>query len=179
MESWVLFLKQAGMGLGFTVVWLLCVGGLILSCLSISGTWVIVLASILAAVVSPAPFPGLITILVFIGLAAAIELLEWFAGMYGVTRRGGSKLAGFMALVGGILGIFAGSIIPIPIVGSLIGMTFCSFALVYVVERHRLQQDAQAAHIAMGSVMARVFMIMVKVSVTLGMIVWLIIGVVQ
>lgn len=179
MESWIVFLKQAGMGLGFVGVWLLCIGGLILSCLSISGTWVVVGAALLAAVVSPAPFPGLATILIFIGLSAAIELLEWFAGMYGVTKRGGSKLAGFMALVGGVLGIFAGGLFPVPIVGSLLGMMLFSFALVYLVERHRLQKDAPALHIAMGSVTARVFMIMVKVSVTLGMIVWLVIGVIQ
>ncbi len=178
MDALFLFLKQAGLGLGFVGVWLLCVGGLLLSCLSISGTWLVILAALLAAVLSPSPFPGLFTILIFIALASAVELLEWAAGMWGVARRGGSKLAGFMALVGGILGLFAGGLFPIPLVGSLLGMLVFSFALVFLVERNRLQHDGKAAHIAMGAVVARVLVIMLKVSITLAMIAWLIIGMV-
>ena len=179
MESFLIFLKQAGMGLGFLGVWLLCVAGVILSCLSFSGAWVVIVAALLAAVLSPSPFPGVFTILIFIAVAAAVELLEWFAGSWGVVRRGGSKFAGFMALVGGLLGLFAGGLFPVPIIGSLLGMLVFSFALVFLVERHRLQKDAPAAHIAMGAVLARVFMILVKVGVTLCMIFWLVIGVIQ
>ena len=179
MDALLLFLKHAGVGLGFVVVWLLCVGGLLLSCLSLSGTWLILLATVLAAALSTNPFPGLWTIMIFIALASAVELLEWYSGMWGVSRRGGSRLAGFMALVGGLLGLLAGGMIPIPIVGSLLGMIVFSFALVFLVERNRLQHDGQAAHIAMGAVVARVLVIILKVGVTLCMIAWLVMGMLQ
>jgi uncharacterized protein YqgC (DUF456 family) len=77
------------------------------------------------------------------------------------------------ALVGGILGLLLGSIIPVPLVGSLIGMLAGSFGLVYWVEQRRLSHSEQAAHIAWGSVLGRMAMLLLKVAVTLGMIVWL------
>ena len=179
MESIPHILSQIGFWLGFTLVWLLCAGGLVLSCLSISGTWAVVAATILAGVLTPGRFPGVWTALVFVVLSVLVELIEWFAGSWGVTRRGGSKLAGFMALVGGILGLFAGAVIPIPVVGSLIGMLVFSFLLVFVVERNRLRHDGAAAHIAMGAVVARVLVILVKVGVTTGMVAALIVGMIQ
>ncbi|MFH0880183.1 MAG: DUF456 domain-containing protein [Lentisphaerota bacterium] len=179
MDTFLHFLQHVGFGLCFTVVWLLCVGGVLLSCLSFSGTWLVVASALLAAPLTGPGFPGWVTVLVFIALSAAVELMEWFAASWGVERRGGSKLAGFMALVGGILGIFAGAMIPIPIVGSLVGMLVFSFALVFLVERQRLQKDSAAAHIAMGAVMARVMVVILKVGMTLAMIAWLIIGMIK
>jgi hypothetical protein len=63
-------------------------------------------------------------------------------------------------------------------VGSLVGMLIGSFALAYAVERRRLNDGPQAAHIARGAVLARLLMIFLKVAVTLGMSAWLWIGIV-
>jgi uncharacterized protein len=174
----VLLAGKAGIGLGFVFVCLLCVAGILLSCLSISGTWVVAGATILAAVLSGPEFPGWGLVVLFLLLSAGVEVLESVAGVWGVKKRGGSNWAGFAALVGGLLGLFLGAAIPIPIVGSLLGMMAGSFGLVFLVERQRLKKDSHAAHIAFGAVMARVLVVLVKVGVTLGMIAWLIIGMV-
>jgi hypothetical protein len=66
-----------------------------------------------------------------------------------------------------------GFTIPIPLIGNLIGMLLLSFLLVFWVERQRLGHDRQAVHIALGAVLARVYMVLVKTGVALGMSFWL------
>lgn len=166
MASWW---ASVGVGAGYVLIGLICLAGVLASCLSFSGTWFVVAAAALGAWIGPGPFPGWMTIIVFALVALAVEGVEALAGTWGVKRRGGSDLAGWMALIGGLIGMVLGSLIPIPILGSLIGMLVGSFALVYWVEKARLKDHDPAAHIAMGAVMARMLMIALKVVVTLAL----------
>ena len=176
--NWSDLFQNAGLATGYILVGLLCLAGLILSCLTISGTWLVLLATILAAFLGGPHFPGWITIVLFLVLAIFVEIVEWLAGLWGVQKRGGSKLAGFAAIVGGILGLFLGTLIPIPILGSLFGMFAGSFALAYAVEHHRLKVSSQALHIAWGTVIARILVLLLKVVITLSMIAYLAIGII-
>ena len=169
-------LHQAGSGLGFIAVGLLCAAGLLLSCLSLSGTWLVILATLVAAFLTGPDFPGWFTVAFFIVISILVEVADSAAGSWGVTRRGGSGWAGLAAFIGGLVGLVGGSIIPIPILGNLIGMMLGSFFLVYLVERHRLQKHDPAVHIAMGAVLARIAIVLLKVCATLGMIVLLGLG---
>jgi uncharacterized protein YqgC (DUF456 family) len=170
------FLKPLIDGLLAAAVALLCAAGVALSCLSISGTWLVVAAAILAGLAWPRPFPGWWTIGAFVLLSAAVELLEAAASVWGVQRRGGSRAASLAAVGGGIVGFLAGTLIPIPVVGSLLGMMAGSFALVLAVERRRLKQTSAALHIAWGAVIARALVLVLKATVTLGMAVYLAAG---
>lgn len=172
------WLMQAGEVLLWILIILSCVVALVLSCLSLSGTWMVALASIGAMLLRSGDFPGWTTVIIFLLISVAVELLEWFAGAWGVTRRGGSGWAGFAAIIGGIVGLIAGTFIPLPVVGSLVGMLIGSFALAFVVEQHRLNHTGQAAHIARGAVIARILVILLKVVTTLGMIAFLAAGIV-
>ena len=154
-------------------IWILCLAGTGLSLVGLSGTWLIVGAAILAAWLPGAASPGLWTIAAFAALALALEVLDWLAGVWGVQKRGGSGLGALMALIGAIAGFFLGSFIPIPLVGNLVGMLLGSFLLVFLVERSRLRHGGQAAHIALGAVLARLYMVLVKTGVALGMSFWL------
>lgn len=164
-------LQSLGYGAGVAAIVLLCVAGLVLSCLSISGTWLVAGAAILALALRPGGFPGWWTVGAFLLVCGIVELLEAFAGVWGVQRRGGSRLAGLAAFVGGFLGILPGSLIPVPILGQLLGMLAGSFLLVFAAEALRLKKADRAAHIAWGTVIARAAVIMLKVVVTMGMIV--------
>ena len=170
MDAWW---QQAGWWMSIGLVGLLCLAGLFLSCLSISGTWLVIAASLLAAFLPGLSFPGWLTFMIFLLLAILVEVVEWLAASWGVTRRGGSVAAGWAALLGGLAGLFLGSFIPIPLLGNLLGMCAGSFALVYVVERARLKRAGPAVQIALGAVAARLGVILVKVLVTLGMMAWL------
>ena len=112
----------------------------------------------------------------FLVISGLVEVAEALAGSWGVTKRGGSRLAGFAAFADGILGLVAGSFIPVPVVGSLAGMLAGSFGLTYLVERRRMARAADTAHIARGAVVARVLVIFLKVAATLGMIAALALG---
>jgi len=170
------FLSTAGLWIGWAAVGLICIAGILLSCLTLSGTWLVALAAIIAALLSHTAFPGAVTIVIFIAVCIAVEVIESVAGSIAVTKRGGSKAGGLAAFVGGLAGLFLGGFIPVPIVGSLLGMLACSFGLTYLVEWCRLKATDSATHIARGALMARVFVVCLKVATTLGMIAYLAIG---
>ena len=169
-------IQTLAVGLSMVLVVLLCAAGLVLSCLSVSGTWLVVAGTIIAAIIRGGVFPGIWTIIIFIVLSALVEVVEAVAGVWGVKKRGGSPLAGVMAVVGGLIGFAIGTFIPIPVIGSLLGMFVCSFGLVFAVERYRLKKDGVAVHIALGTVIARIFVLILKVTATLGMSACLLVG---
>ena len=90
MATFIDWLQVAGAWTAWVAVWLLCLAGLGLSCVSLFGTWCVVLATVIASFLTPGTFPGLVTILLFALLSGLIELAEWVAGLWGVRRRGGS-----------------------------------------------------------------------------------------
>jgi len=161
----------------YVIAILLSIGGVILSCLSFSGTWAVLLATGLLMWVRRPEFPGMGTVAVFFLLCVAAEVIEAVAGAWGVQRRGGSRLAGWAALGGGVLGMFLGSFIPVPLLGPLLGMLAGSFGFAFWVEHARLKKTDHAAHVAFGAVVARIGVIFVKLGLTLIMIFTLIFGI--
>lgn len=86
------------------------------------GNWLMVLAA--GGYVWLGPTSGAmqitwLTVAALAALAAAGELAEFVAGMWGARRAGGSRRAALFALIGSLIGAIAGGIvgIPIPIVG--------------------------------------------------------------
>lgn len=161
----------------YSLAALLCFLGFILSCLSLSGTWLVFGASILVAWKRWPDFPGLPVLVLFLVLCIGVEVAEALAGAWGVQRRGGSRAAGWAALGGGFIGMVLGGFIPIPVIGSLIGMLAGSFGCAFLVEHARMKKADHAAHVATGAVLARVGVIFLKVGVTLAMAFILAIGV--
>jgi alpha-beta hydrolase superfamily lysophospholipase/uncharacterized protein YqgC (DUF456 family) len=159
-----------------TFIIILCFAGIVLSCLSISGTWLIFTGAIIASLVGEGSFFGWGTVIVFGFVCVLVEVLEFFAGLMGVVKRGGSKMAGTAAMAGGLLGLALGTLIPVFIIGSLAGMIVGSFTLAFIVERNRLKKTDQAARIAGGTVIARLVVILLKATVTMGMTAWLLVG---
>ena len=157
---------------------LLCIAGIILSCLSISGTWLVVVATAIAAFLRPNAFPNLWLVVIFIVLSALVEVAETLSGIVGAQMHGGSKLSALAALIGGLAGMLLGTTIPIPILGNMFGLVIGSFALVFIVEYIRLKKANRAAHIALGTIISRVFVMMLKVTVTLAMIGILVSGII-
>lgn len=178
-EAWGFILhglSVAGVFLAWTACVLLCFGGLLLAVFSISGTWLVLGAGLGAALLTgPDEFPGWPVVLGMFAVCAAVDVTEWFAAAWGVRRRGGSAAAGWLALLGSIAGAILGGMV-VPILGSLVGMMAGSFALVYWVEKRRLQHMEKAAHIATGAVLAGMAMLLLKVVATVGLIFWLAAG---
>ncbi len=169
--------QSAGMFGIYSLAGILCLTGFILSCLSLSGTWLVLGATGLAAWARWPDFPGIGTLVVFLILCIGVEVAEAFAGTWGVQKRGGSKAAGWAALGGGFAGMVLGGLIPVPIIGNLLGMVAGSFGCAFLVEHAKLKKTEHAAHVATGAVLARLAVIFLKVGITLAMIFSLAIGI--
>ncbi len=155
----------------------LCLIGFILSCLSLSGTWLVLAATGLMAWIRWPAFPGIGTLAVFLVLCIGVEVAEALASAWGVQKRGGSKAAGWAALGGGFLGMILGGLIPIPVIGSLLGMIAGSFGCAFLVEHAKIKKSQHAAHVATGAVIARLATIFLKIGITLLMTISLAIGI--
>jgi uncharacterized protein len=160
-------------GLLFTLSLLLCLIALGLSALAFSGTWLVLLAALITFFATDVPGVG--TLIAFALLCIFSEIAETIAGSIGVQKRGGSKWAGLAALVGGLIGAVIGTPI-IPVLGTFLGMLLGSFVLAFLVEWKRLKHHEQAASIAWGAIWARLIILLLKTALTLGMSLWLLIG---
>lgn len=167
--------QAIGVVASYFIAGLLCLAGFVLSCLSLSGTWLVLGATVLLSLVLWPDFPGIATPVVFLLLCVGVEILEALASAWGIRKRGGSKAAGWAAISGGLLGMLLGGMV-IPVIGNLLGMLVLSFLAAYLVERSNMKQVDHAAHIATGAVLARIGVVFLKVGITLGMTAALFIG---
>ena len=160
----------------YSLAGLLCLVGFVLSCLSLSGTWLVLAATGLVAWARWPESPGIGTLVVFLILCIGVEIIEALAAAWGVQKRGGSKATGWAALGGGFLGMILGGFLPIPVLGNLLGMLAVSFGCAFLVEHAKMKKSDHAAHVATGAVLARLRVVFLKVGITLAMTATLIIG---
>lgn len=102
--------------------------GLAANLLGMPGNWLVVLLAAGCLWLQPESQLSHVAVLPFASIVAAAilgEVLEFAASAMGASRKGGSKRATALAIVGSIggavVGLFAGTAIPIPIIGNLIG----------------------------------------------------------
>jgi uncharacterized protein len=100
--------------------------GMILIPLGLPGLWVILLGLLGYGALTDFQTVGMVTLILATGLAFLGEIVEWRVGFRYAKKYGGSRRAGWGALIGGLVGAVAG--LPIPVVGSVIGSFLGSFA---------------------------------------------------
>jgi len=167
-------LPAAGTAVLYLLTALLCLAGIALSALAVSGTWLVVAAAALQAAFRPG-FPGWKTVAAFVAVAAAVEVLDAAAGFWGVRRKGGSRLAGWGAVVGGLVGGGLGTAV-VPLVGTAVGMLLGAFAGAGAVELLRKRGPAAATRVAWGAALSRMLVTALKVAAALGMTAVLLVG---
>jgi uncharacterized protein YqgC (DUF456 family) len=98
----------------------------LLTVIGMPGNWLMVICAGLYAWLAPVEAPatlGWLALGLLVGLAVLGEIGELVASAVGVAKKGGSRRAAVLALVGsmvgGVLGVIAGA--PIPVLGSLVG----------------------------------------------------------
>jgi uncharacterized protein YqgC (DUF456 family) len=110
---------------------------------------------------------------VVVGILMAIaEGLEWTLAARFAKKYGGSRRAGWGAVIGGMIGAFMG--VPIPIVGSIIGAFAGAFVGALVFELSRGSGGGTATKVAWGALIGRVAAAAIKVAIGLVMAVWLV-----
>jgi uncharacterized protein YqgC (DUF456 family) len=151
--------------LGLVLLLATDVVGLILIPLGLPGLWVMVLGFIGFGWLTQFRTVGVVAIGIVLAVAAIGEIVEAWLGFRIARRYGGSKRAGWGALLGGTIGAVVG--VPIPIVGSVIGALVGSFAGATVLEYTRSLAVGGAARAGWGAVVGRAAAAAVKVGLGL------------
>jgi uncharacterized protein YqgC (DUF456 family) len=119
--------------------------------------------------------PGTIGTATVVGtalLALVAEVLEFtLAGRY-ARKYGGSRRAGWGAIIGSIIGAIVG--VPIPIVGSIVGGFAGAFVGAFIAERSRGTQLAGSSRVATGALIGRAVAAAMKTGIGIVIAVWIV-----
>jgi uncharacterized protein YqgC (DUF456 family) len=137
--------------------------GLVLIPLGLPGLWVIVLAILGYGWLTGFRTLSAGFIALVVGLALLGEVFEAWIGFRFAQRYGGSKRAGWGALVGGLIGAIIG--VPVPIIGSVVGGFVGAFLGAAVFEYTRARRSGVAAKAGWGAVLGRAAAAAVKMAV--------------
>jgi uncharacterized protein len=117
--------------------------------------------------------PGTVSTTTVVGtalLALVAEMLEFtLAGRY-ARKYGGSKRAGWGAIIGSIIGAIVG--VPVPIIGSIVGGFVGAFAGAFVAERSAGTGTGSASRVATGALIGRVVAAALKTAIGIVIAVW-------
>ena len=154
---------------GFTATLLMLaagLAGLVLIPFGLPGLWLIVLAIIGYGWLTDFQTMSAWFLIVVIALALAGELIEAWIGFRFAQRYGGSRRAGWGALIGGLVGAIVG--VPVPVVGSVVGGFVGAFVGATVFEYTRARHAEGAARAGWGAVLGRAAAVGIKMG--LGMV---------
>jgi uncharacterized protein YqgC (DUF456 family) len=146
--------------------------GLLMIPFGLPGTWIIVAGAIGFRVLVPSGGVGWftvigVTVLATLGAVADLALAGRYARKYGGSRR-----AGWGAVIGGMVGAFIG--IPVPIVGPVLGAFAGAFVGALAFELTAGTAGVHATRVATGAMIGRAVGAAINVAIGLMMAAWLI-----
>jgi len=127
--------------------------GLLMIPFGLPGLWVMVLGFLVFGWLTQFRSESVATIGIVLAIAFAGELVETWLGFRFARRYGGSRRAGWGALLGGLVGAVVG--VPVPVVGSLIGAFVGSFGGAAVFEYAYSRRADIAVGAGWGAVVGR------------------------
>jgi uncharacterized protein YqgC (DUF456 family) len=146
----------------------------ILIVLGLPGLWIMVASAVTYNLIVPGEPIGWVTLIAVAVLALVAELLEFtLAGRY-ARKYGGSRRAGWGAIIGGIVGAMVG--FPVPIVGPVIGAFVGSFVGALVAELTGGSSAGDATRVAKGALIGRVVSTVLKVGIGFTIGIWIFIS---
>jgi len=149
-------------------------GALILIPIGLPGTWLMVAIAIVDKLADHTTGVGVVTIACVTSIALLAELAEWVLIARFAKRYGGSRRAGWGAVIGGFVGVLVG--VPVPIVGSIIGGFVGSFVGALVAEYEATGNHRHATRAATGALLGRAAAAAMKVAAGVAMAAWILIA---
>jgi uncharacterized protein YqgC (DUF456 family) len=143
--------------------------GLIAVVLGLPGTWLILVTSFLYSWLTGFSVITYQMLLGLLVLAVAAEVLEFWSGLWGARRYGGSK----KAMMGTLIGGFIGAIILSPMIfgfGTLVGAFFGAFAGGFLLTYLEQRKMKQAVRVGWGGLLGKVFAMVFKGAAVVTMI---------
>ena len=142
--------------------------------LGLPGTWIMVGAALAYDMVVGGEPIGWLVIAATAVLALIGEVIEFSLAARYTKKYGGSRRAGWGAILGGIAGAIVG--VPIPIIGAVIGAFVGSFAGALVMEYARTPDARAATRVATGALLGRVAATAAKSALGVVIAVWLLLA---
>jgi uncharacterized protein len=150
---------------------------LVLIVLGLPGLWIMVASAVTYNLIVPGEPIGWFTLVAVAILALLAELLEFtMTGSY-ARKYGGSRRAGWGAIIGGMIGAFVG--FPVPIVGPVIGAFIGSFCGALVAELTGGSSAGDATRVAKGALIGRVMSTVLKIGIGFTIGVWIFVAAVK
>ncbi|HEY8851225.1 MAG TPA: DUF456 domain-containing protein [Gemmatimonadaceae bacterium] len=147
---------------------------LILIVLGLPGLWIMVATAVVYNMIVPGDPIGWVSLIAVAVLALIAELLEFtMTGRY-ARKYGGSRRAGWGAIIGGMIGAVVG--FPVPIIGPVIGAFVGSFVGALVAELTGGASAGDATRVAKGALIGRVVSTMLKIGIGFTIGIWLFIA---
>jgi hypothetical protein len=147
---------------------------LILIVLGLPGLWIMVASAVVYNMIVPGDPIGWVSLIAVAVLALVAELLEFtMTGRY-ARKYGGSRRAGWGAILGGIVGAMVG--FPVPIVGPIIGAFVGSFVGALVAELTGGASATDATRVAKGALIGRVVSTVLKIGIGFTIGIWIFIA---
>jgi uncharacterized protein len=157
--------------MAFGILTIVLILSLVLIALGLPGMWVMIASAVVYNITTHTNAIGWFTLISVGVLALIAEVIEFtLAGKY-ARKYGGSRRAGWGAMLGGIAGAFMG--VPVPIVGPLIGAFIGSFVGALVGELSTGSTKTGAAKAATGALVGRVVATAMKMGVGCAIATWL------
>lgn len=137
--------------------------GVLLTAITLPGTWIALLSALVAKAIAPTLIETNVLIAIA-GIAVTGELIEFFASAAGSKRAGGSRSAAVMSIVGAVVGLILGSfLIPIPILGTILGAIAGAGIGAGLAERGIAQKGwGQSWRVGAGAAKGRAFSLVLK-----------------
>ena len=144
---------------------------LILIVLGLPGLWVMVASAVAYNMIVPGDPIGWFTLIAVCVLGIIAEVLEFtMTGQY-ARKYGGSRRAGWGAIIGGIIGAIIG--FPVPIIGPIIGGFLGVFIGGFAGEMTAGSSAGSAGRAATGAVIGRVVSTVLKIGIGFAIGVWI------
>lgn len=159
--DWVLILTGA-----LVVVSALC--GVVLTLVTLPGTWVMLAVSLLTKLWAPELHAGWWALGIGFGLCLVAEVAEFIASAAGSARAGGSKAGAGGSLIGSLVGLGAGTIFLgfLPVIGSILGAVVGAGVGALVAERGIAKRTwGDSARSGGGAAVGRALSVVLKGSV--------------
>jgi uncharacterized protein YqgC (DUF456 family) len=129
----------------------------------VPGSWALIGFALIYAWITHFHFLGLDTLIFLLALAAISEIVEIMAAGVAAKAAGGSSRASLGAIGGGFVGgIIATFFIPIPIVGTLIGVVAGAFVGSLILEQSLNSDPGHLLRVGVAAAKGRLFGTLLK-----------------
>lgn len=147
---------------------------LVLIVLGMPGLWIMVASAVTYNLIVPGDPIGWFTLVAVAVLALVAELLEFTMTGRFARKYGGSRRAGWGAIIGSIVGAMVG--FPVPIVGPIIGAFVGSFLGALLAELTGGSTAGASTRVATGALIGRVVSTVLKIGIGFTIGIWIFIA---